>query len=330
MKRRKKSLALFLAMAMLLVTLTSCGNNSGSENGSSDGEGESGGFDYTIGFCDYQTCEFTMLMRQGIQEVCDKYNADLKVLDARYDGATQLSQVENFITQGVDAIILAPCDKDALVPAVDYCKEANMPLVVVNCALNTDEEYYYVGPNDVQAGELEADYLLSLLDYAGNVCVLECRTGTSYQIDRAEGIKNITDQYTDDVTVLDIQSCDGNREKALEQMENWINAYGDTIDGVISQNDDMALGAISALESANLGDVPVVGVDAIEDALNSIIDGKMKATVYQDAMYEGGQGAEVAFQLIRGETPEKVVDLIEMTLITQEDAQDLFDQLYGG
>lgn len=325
--KRRKILALFLAMAMLSVILTSCGNSNGNDPSSDDGGGE---FDYTIGFCDYQTCEFTMLMRQGIQEVCDKYNADLKVLDARYDGATQLSQVENFISQGVDAIILAPCDKDALVPAVDYCKEANMPLVVVNCALNTDEEYYYVGPNDVQAGELEADYLLSLLDYAGNVCVLECRTGTSYQIDRAEGIKNITDQYADDVTVLDIQSCDGNREKALEQMENWINAYGDTIDGVISQNDDMALGAISALESANLGDVPVVGVDAIEDALNSIIDGKMKATVYQDAMYEGGQGAEVAFQLIRGETPEKVVDLIEMTLITQEDAQDLFDQLYGG
>jgi len=281
-----------------------------------------------IGFAMYNVSEFTVLMRDGIQAECDERGAELIVLEAGYDAATQLNQVENLITQGCDAIVLAPVDADALVPAVDMCEEANVPLSVVNCALNTDKPYYYVGPNDVQAGEVETQYMMDTLGGKGNILVFQCKIGTSYEIQRTEGIQNVLEKYPD-VKVLAMDSANGNRDEGVDLMENWFETYGDQIDGIISQNDGMAMGIIQVLQANGKGDIPVIGVDAIEDALVAIDNGELLGTVYQDGDLEGRNAVKLAFDLIEGNPPEDYINMIEMTLVTKDNAAELLSTVYG-
>ena len=320
----KKAMSLFLSLAMILL-LVGCASGNNENDTPADTSGDS---ETRIGFAMYNVSEFTVLMRDGIQAECDDRGAELVVLEAGYDAATQLDQVENLITQGCDAIVLAPVDADALVPAVAMCQEANVPLSVVNCALNTDEPYYYVGPDDIQAGELETQYMMDTLGGKGNVLVLQCKIGTSYEIQRTEGIQNVLAEYPD-VQVLAMDSANGNRDEAVDLMENWFETYGDQIDGVICQNDGMAMGVIQVLQANGKDNVPVIGVDAIEDALVAIDQGELLGTVYQDADLEGRNAVKLAFDLIDGNPPAEYMNMIEMTLVTQDNAAELLETVYG-
>lgn len=335
----KKGLSMMLAIAMVAACV-GCGSG-GTKTEEADSpaktdtaqaeestEGASDEKARKIGFAMYNVSEFTVLMRDGIQAECDERGAELIVLEAGYDAATQLDQVENLITQGCDAIVLAPVDADALVPAVDMCEEAGVPLSVVNCALNTDKPYYYVGPDDVQAGEVETQYMMDTLGGKGNVLVFQCKIGTSYEIQRSEGIQNILAKYPD-VKVLAMDSANGNRDEAVDLMENWFETYGDQVDGVISQNDGMAMGVLQVLQANGKGDVPVIGVDAIEDALVAIDNGELLGTVYQDADLEGRNAVKLAFDLIDGNPPAEYINMIEMTLVTKENAAELLSTVYG-
>lgn len=321
----KRAISLFVTLAMALM-LVGCAASAPSDQGASDTEAES---TTKIGFAMYNVSEFTVLMRDGIQAECDERGAELIVLEAGYDAATQLDQVENLITQGCDAIVLAPVDADALVPAVGMCEEAGIPLSVVNCALNTEEPYYYVGPDDVQAGEVETQYMMDTLGGQGEVLVLQCKIGTSYEIQRTEGIQNVLEQYPD-VQVLAMDSANGNRDEAVDLMENWFETYGDQVDGVICQNDGMAMGVIQVLQANGKGDIPVIGVDAIEDALVAIDKGELLGTVYQDADLEGRNAVKLAFDLIDGNPPAEHINMIDMTLVTKDNAAELLETVYGG
>lgn len=335
----KKGLSMMFAMAMAAACV-GCGSGGAktgqaespakadaaqTEESAADASGEKA---KKIGFAMYNVSEFTVLMRDGIQAECDERGAELITLDAGYDAATQLDQVENLITQECDAIVLAPVDADALVPAVDMCEEAGVPLSVVNCALNTDKPYYYVGPDDVQAGEVETQYMMDTLEGKGNILVFQCKIGTSYEIQRSEGIQNILTKYPD-VKVLAMDSANGNRDEAVDLMENWFETYGDQVDGVISQNDGMAMGVLQVLQANGKGDVPVIGVDAIEDALVAIDSGDLLGTVYQDADLEGRNAVKLAFDLIDGNPPADYINMIEMTLVTKENAAELLNTVYG-
>lgn len=338
----KKALSLILALLMVLSLAACASNQTAAEPAKEEAKTEtstetkteapaaeaSAAEEMKIGFAMYNVSEFTVLMRDGIQAECDERGAKLITLEAGYDAATQLDQVENLITQGCDAIVLAPVDADALVPAVDMCEEAGVPLSVVNCALNTDKPYYYVGPDDVQAGEVETQYMMDTLGGKGNVLVFQCKIGTSYEIQRTEGIQNVLAKYPD-VTVLAIDSANGNRDEGVDLMENWFETYGDQIDGIISQNDGMAMGIIQVLQANGKSDIPVIGVDAIEDALVAIDKGELLGTVYQDADLEGRNAVKLAFDLIDGNPPAQYINMIDMTLVTKDNAAELLKTVYG-
>ncbi len=196
----------------------------------------------TIGATTYKMSEFMVLMKEGIDAAIKDQDADLVWLSAEFDSNKQLEQVENLITQGVDAVVLIACDSDALVPAVEMCAEAGIPLVAANVQLNTPEEYYYVGPNDVEAGELEAQALVDALGGKGRIVILQCVLGTSFEAERSQGNYAVLKKYPG-IEVLAADAADGERDKALRLMENWMTSFG-KIDGVLAQNDNMALGAI--------------------------------------------------------------------------------------
>ncbi|MDO5641709.1 MAG: substrate-binding domain-containing protein [Paracoccus sp. (in: a-proteobacteria)] len=221
-------------------------------------------------------------IRQGI--------AELTIFDGRYDALVQQDQFETMITQGYDAIVFVPIDIEAGAAAVEAAAAAGIPVFGSNTRVNSDKLTAYVGSDDVQSGYMEAKHVLDQIGCSGNVVILEGPIGQSAQIQRLEGnLKALAE--CPDVTVLEQQTANWSRAEAQSLMENWLTRHGDAIDGVIGQNDEMALGAIEAIKAAGEDpkDYAIAGIDGVTDALLAVKGGDM-ASILQDGAAQA-QGA---------------------------------------
>ena len=289
---------------------------------------------YVIGYTYYYSSEFITLMNEGVQEKCDELGMDLIALDAENDSSNQITQVENLIAQDVDCLYIAAVDSDAIVPSLEMAREADIPVVYVNMTVNTDEDYYYSGPDDVLAGYLEMKSAIEKIGGKGNICVLEGPIGQSAQIDRWTGNEKALEELGADINLLTHQTANWSREEAETMTENWLEAFtGDeAINAIVAHNDEMALGAIMAIEAKGLTpgvDIYVTGVDAIEDGCNAVKDGKLLSTVYQDAKLEGGQGIDICYDILTGNPPAEYINLIDMTQYTADNVDELLTTLYA-
>ena len=217
-------------------------------------------------------------------------DVDVTIFDGRYDALVQQEQFETMITQQFDAIIFVPIDIEAGATAVQAAHEAGIPVFGSNTRVNTDLLTAYVGSDDVQSGYMEAKYVLDALGCTGNVVILEGPIGQSAQISRLEGNQKALAECPD-VQVLEKQTANWSRAEAQTLMENWLTAHPGKINGVIGQNDEMALGAIEAIKAAGMevSDFTIAGIDGITDALRSVKAGDM-ASILQDASAQA-QGA---------------------------------------
>ncbi len=251
----------------------------------------------------------------------DYDNVELIVVDARGDIVTQLSQIENFISQGVDAIILNAQDAAGLSPAVDRAKEAGIPVVECN-TLTTNPNYdIYVGSDDVEAGKIQGKYVNKLLPDGGNIIILHGPMGQSPEIKRREGIQQELLDKNPKIKVLAEQTAEWKRDKAMSITEDMIQAF-DNINLICAQNDDMAMGALSAVDAAGLSEkIKIVGIDAIPDALEAVKEGKLACTVFQDAKGQGSTSVDMAVKLAKGEKVEKNA-MIPFILVTAENADE--------
>jgi ribose transport system substrate-binding protein/inositol transport system substrate-binding protein len=275
-----------------------------------------------IGYSVYWLSEFATLMTDAMQEKADAEGVELLVRDANWDASKQLGHVEEFITQGVDAMIIAAVDATSMQQGVAMADDAGIPFIGVNMYVEAEGVDAYSGPNDVRAGEMMVEYCIDKLGTSFNCIVLEGAEGYFAMLDRREGIKNMTDANTG-INVLAIKTANWTREGALELMENYIQEFGDEIQAVVCHNDEMALGAIQALEAAGMNDkVIVTGVDAIYDGCKAIKDGRYEYTVFQDATLEGGLAFEKALALAKGETLEEKETFIDMVGVTADNVDE--------
>ena len=193
---------------------------------------------------------------------------DVTVFDGNYTALTQQDQINTMITQKFDAIIFVPIDAEAGVTPVQAAHDAGIPVIGSNTRVNTDLLTSYVGSDDTVSGYLEAKTVLDKIGCKGNVVILEGPIGQSAQISRLEGNKKALAECPD-VKVLEDQTANWSRAEAQKLMENWLTAHPGEINGVIGQNDEMALGAIEAIKQAGLDlkNFPTAGIDGISDAL---------------------------------------------------------------
>ncbi|WP_135450373.1 MULTISPECIES: substrate-binding domain-containing protein [Tabrizicola] len=215
---------------------------------------------------------------------------ELTIFDGRYDALVQQEQFETMITQGYDAIIFVPIDIEAGAAAVEAAHNAGIPVFGSNTRVNSDKLRAYVGSDDVQSGYMEAKYVLDKIGCKGNVVIIEGPIGQSAQIQRLEGNMKALAECPD-VKVLEQQTANWSRAEAQTLMENWLTKHGDAINGVIGQNDEMALGAIEAIKAAgkNPKDFAIAGIDGVTDALLAVKAGDM-ASILQDGAAQA-QGA---------------------------------------
>ncbi|HUK16599.1 MAG TPA: sugar ABC transporter substrate-binding protein [Bryobacteraceae bacterium] len=260
--------------------------------------------------------EFIVMLNRSMDQRARELGIHLIVNDAQRSAERQVQQVESFIAQKVDAIILNPCEVEASAPAVDKALAAGIPIVNVNSETRTAPTAF-IGSRDEDAGRIAVEYIARRLGSGGNVVMMHGFMGQAAQIKRTQGAHEVLGQ-TPRLHLLAEQTAEWDRAKGMSLMENWIQSYGDRINAVFAQNDEMAMGALIAIEQAGRkGKIVVVGVDAIADALRAVRDGRLDATVFQDATGQGRAAVETAAKIIRHEPYEKQV-LIPFQLVTRD------------
>ncbi len=248
--------------------------------------------------------EFMQLWAAGIENHPAVLSGEVEVtvFVGRYDALVQQEQFETMITEGYDAIIFAPIDIEAGAAAVDAAVAAGIPVIGSNTRVNSDKLTSYVGSDDVESGYIEAKFIMDKIGCKGNVVIIEGPIGQSAQISRLEGNMKALAECPD-VKILEQQTANWSRAEAQTLMENWLTSHGSEINGIIGQNDEMALGAIEAIKGAglNVTDFSIAGIDGITDALNSVKGGDM-ASILQDANAQAQGSLDVAINAAMGGT----------------------------
>lgn len=228
--------------------------------------------------------------------------ADLTFYDGRYDAAVQNDQAQLAVNLKYDAIIVNPLDFDANIDVVTKARRARIPVIVTNARLNTQDMTSAVDSDDVLGGYIEAKEVLQKMGCKGNLVIIEGPKGGSGEIQRGQGNeKAISECPAGAVKVLERKTANWSRSEAMDLMLNWLQKDKGKINGVIGQNDEMALGAIEAIKSAglNVHDFAIAGIDGVSDALNAVKRGEM-TSILQDAKAQMQASIDVAMRAVLG------------------------------
>lgn len=240
--------------------------------------------------------------------------------DAQGDIGRQLSQVQNFVSQKVDAIVVNVVDTAATRNITKVVTDARIPLVYVNRqpdAKTLPPTVSVVASDDLVAGRLQMTELARRLNGKGNVVLMLGDLANNSTQGRTAGNKEVLAKNPD-IKVVEEQTANFERTRAIDLMNNWL-SKGTKIDAVVSNNDEMAIGAIIALRQAGRSpkQVLVGGVDATADALAEMAKGDLAVTVFQDAKGQGRKALDNAVKLARGEKVEQF-DFVPYELVTPE------------
>jgi inositol transport system substrate-binding protein len=243
------------------------------------------------------------------------------ILDGQANAEKQVSQVENFIAQKVDAIILNPIAYDGCAPAVEAASKAGIPiLTLITRVQNQDLTATHSGSDHKESGIIEAQAVADYLQGKGNIVVIEGVMGIDAQIQRMEGYNEVLAKYPD-IKIVAQNTAAWQRDQALDLVENWLQS-GKEFTVVLAQNDNMAMGALKAIEDAGLADkIKVFGIDGDNDALQAVKDGRLMATVFQDAKGQAETAINAAITLAGGGTVDKEY-IIPFQLVTTDNVDD--------
>lgn len=256
---------------------------------------------------------FLTTLRNSIESSAKELKVDVQIEDAKNEVGTQLNQIQNFVASGVKAIIVNPVDTDATVAMSEAAKKAGIPLVYVNRQpINVDklpDNQAFVASDEAVSGTLEMQEVCKLMGGKGNIVVMMGELSNQAAIQRTKDVHDvIATDGCKDIKIVQEQTAEWSRTKGNDLMTNWLSA-GTEFDAVVSNNDEMALGAIQALKASGrkMDSVIVAGVDATADALAAMKAGDLDVTVFQSAAGQGKGAIEAAVKLAKGEAVDQKV-----------------------
>ncbi|AZF04980.1 sugar ABC transporter substrate-binding protein [Pseudomonas sp. R5-89-07] len=272
---------------------------------------------------------FMTYVRTGLEAAAKQQDVQIQFEDAQGDVVRQLNQVEGFLNQNVDAVIVLPVDTAATANITRAAVAANKPLVYVN--RHPDQPtlpkgVVTVASNDIEAGQLQMRYLAEKLGGKGNVAIIMGDLAQNATHDRTEGAKQVLKDFPG-IKIVEQQSAEWQRSKAMDLTSNWLLA-GTQFDAIVTNNDEMAIGAAMALQQAgkSKGEVAIVGIDGLPDGLAAIRRGALTASVFQDPKAQASQALQAAVRMIKGEPIEAQV-WVPFELINPEQVA-VFEQRY--
>ncbi len=252
---------------------------------------------------------FFVTLKDGAEEKAAELGIELIALDSQNDPAKELANVEDLMVKGVDVILINPTDSDAVARAVMQANRNKVPVITLDRGSNEGEVVTHIASDNVAGGEMAGKFILEQVGKGAKVVELEGIPGTTAARDRGKGFNNVANE---NLEVVARQAADFDRTKGLTVMENILQAESE-IDAVFAHNDEMALGALKAIEGSGK-DILVVGFDATDDAVASVKAGKLGATVAQQPSMIGAMGVEAAVKVINGEETEDFIP-VELELI---------------
>ncbi|PJR15654.1 sugar ABC transporter substrate-binding protein [Sinorhizobium meliloti] len=271
---------------------------------------------------------FLTILRDGMQNQAAKFDGiTVQVEDAQNDPSRQLDQVQNFVSSGVDAIIVIAVDGDSTPALTKMASDAGIPIVYANHPpADVDklpETAAFVGSNEVDSGTLETKEVCRLLGGKGAAYVLMGPLNNHSSLVRTKDIHDViaTDECKG-MSVIEEQSANWDRLEAANIMTNWLST-GREFDAVIANNDEMAIGAIQAMKAAgvDMSKVVVGGIDATPDGLAAMAAGDLDVTVFQNAIAQGAAAMDAAVALSRGQKTERQI-WVPFELVTPQNMQD--------
>ncbi len=366
---KKKFLAALLCVTMLGSMLVGCGggsDNTTDTQGKAQTEGEADTTDTTdpegtgevsgayadkkVGICIYKFDDnFMTLYREELVNYLVSLGfseSNITVMDGKNDQAEQTNQINNFIAQGVDVLIVNPVNASSAATITDTVADAGIPLVYINREPETTEEerwateglkVTYVGADARQSGTFQGEILIELglekVDVNGDGKVsytmiqgdpenIDAQNRTEYSV------KALTDAGWE-VEQLDIQRADWDQAAAQQKVQDELSQFGDQIEVVFCNNDAMALGALQSIQAAGRTvneDIFLLGVDALTDALENVQNGTMTGTVFNDHIGQSHAAADAAVAFINGEAVENV-QVVDYIKVTADNAADILDIL---
>ena len=256
---------------------------------------------------------FFVDLRDGAQAAAQKAGVRLVVGDAQDDPARQLADIENFIVQGVDLIIVNPTDSSAVVPAILQANAAGIPVITVDRGADDGEVVSHIASDNVAGGRMAGEYIVEQLGGSGKVVELVGIPGASAARDRGQGFNEVIGQHAG-IQVVARQTANFDRAQGLSVMENILQAQPE-IDAVFAHNDEMALGALTAIEASGRK-IMVVGFDATDDAVQAVEEGRMAATVAQQPILMGELAVQTAIAYLQGQAVDPFIP-VPLMLVTK-------------
>lgn len=310
---KKRFLAMLMAGAMAL-TMTACGSKPADEGGAADGgdDASAGGAHKIALIAQHQTNAFQIAVAEAAEAKAKEMGVELTILSADQDAATQISQIEQCVSEGYEAILFEPVDPEGLRDAAKSAADAGVVMINIVSACNDWENSGIAAVsygNNVKAGEVEMQEVAELLGGKGNIAILTGPSGDSGALQRLEGYENVLKNYPDIKQVVAPADCKWDTAQAQATVESWLSAYD--LDAIVCQNDGMAVGAGNAA-GANSG-IVIAGVDGTPDGFEAIKDGRITGTISMDGGAMAANAVEAAVKLLDGgklETTEIITDNI--------------------
>lgn len=224
---------------------------------------------------------------------------DMEVVFADDDAAKQFSQIETFLSKGVDAIIIQPVDKTQCAAAVDLAADANVPIITLNTITDSTRNTAHVGCDDVQAGELQIERIISICGPGTKLAYVDAALGHSAQVLRAQGYENVLARNPE-VELLVHDTGNWSPEESMRLVENWLQA-GKEMDAILCMADCQLTGVITAVENAGkIGEIKLAGMDCDPVVLQAIKDGKVDCSIWQDGLAQGENALRLAIEAASG------------------------------
>ena len=318
MRRNRKLFQLAALVAVFALVLAACNG----EEATDEANGEAS--DVTVGLSISTLANpFFVTLQEGAQAAADDAGIELLVNDAQDDAQTEANGIDDFITQGVDVIVLNPVDSEAAIAVVESAEAAGIPVITVDRAVDGAEVATHVSSDNVLGGELATEELLSLIGGEGTVAQLEGIPGTDATRERGAGFDNVLAD-ADGVELVSSITANFSRDEGFSVAQDILQANPD-LDAIFAQNDEMALGAVEAADALGiLDELVIIGFDATGDALSAIEDGRMDGTVAQQPFEIGRIGIESAIALAGGEDLDEEVP-VDVELVTADNVAGFLD-----
>lgn len=296
-----RKLSLLVVAIMAFFMLVGCG--SGSDEPAAEDAAEETFETLVVGYAQIGAeSEWRTANTASIKETAEELGVELKFSDAQQKQENQIAAIRSYIAEGVDVIGFSPVVETGWETVLQEAKDAGIPVIMVDRRADVPRELYatYLGSDFVEEGRKAGNEMNTLLPDGGKIVELVGTVGSAPANDRYSGFR---ETLADNIEIIDSQSGDFTRAQGKEVMEAFLKNYGDEIVGLYAHNDDMAIGAIQAIEEFGLQpgvDIKIVSIDAVRGAFEAMIAGKLNVTVECNPLL-GPQFYELALRAVNGE-----------------------------